>query len=126
MGQLDGKIVLITGSGAGQGRVACEIFAREGACVIGCDIDAERNEETVEILRRQGRTMTGLPGVDLTDPAQVETCVAQAAGTFGALDILYNNAGAARFGPIAEVSDEDWHATTADELDISFFVTRAA
>ena len=44
MALLDGKVALITGTAGGQGRVACEVFTREGAKVIACDIDVEGNE----------------------------------------------------------------------------------
>ncbi|MFC5651257.1 SDR family NAD(P)-dependent oxidoreductase [Paenibacillus solisilvae] len=51
MGMIDNKIVLITGTGGGLGRVAALTFAREGAKVVGCDINVDANNETVELLR---------------------------------------------------------------------------
>jgi len=126
MGLLDGKIALISGTGAGQGRVACSVFAREGALVIGCDINAERNEETVELVRREGGNMDGFAPVDLTDPIQVKAFVGKAAALHGGLDIIYNNAGAARFGSVQEMAIEDWRGTIAGELDLSYFVTKFA
>ena len=42
MGRLDGKVVLITGTGRGMGRASALLFAREGAIVAGCDLDAGR------------------------------------------------------------------------------------
>ena len=54
MGILDKKVVLITGTGGGLGRVAAQTFAREGAKVVGCDIKADANNETVELIRRAG------------------------------------------------------------------------
>lgn len=126
MGLLDGKVALITGTAAGQGRVACHIFAREGARVIGCDIHAEGNEETVAAVRAEGGEMAGFAPVDLTDPALVEAFVAKAASAFGGLDIVYNNAGAARFGPVADMAIADWSATIAGELNTSYLVTRFA
>jgi NAD(P)-dependent dehydrogenase (short-subunit alcohol dehydrogenase family) len=47
MGILDQKVVLITGTGGGLGRIASQIFAREGAKVVGSDIKADANNETV-------------------------------------------------------------------------------
>jgi NAD(P)-dependent dehydrogenase (short-subunit alcohol dehydrogenase family) len=126
MAMLEGKIALITGTAGGQGRVACGIFAREGAKVIGCDIRAPENEETVRSLREAGGEMTGFAPVDLTDPGQVERFVAAAANLYGGIDIVYNNAGAARFGPIAEMPIEDWRATISGELDSTYLVTRFA
>ena len=58
MGILDRKVVLITGTGGGLGRVAAQTFAREGAKVVGCDIKVDANNETVELVRRAGGEMT--------------------------------------------------------------------
>ena len=70
--------------------------------------------------------MTATAPVDLGDSAQAATWVDDAVARHGRIDILYNNASAARFAPIAEMSDEDWHFTIRNELDLVFFVTRAA
>ncbi|TAJ72780.1 MAG: SDR family oxidoreductase [Phenylobacterium sp.] len=126
MGLLDGKIALITGTAGGQGRVACLAFAREGAKVVGCDLQDAGNAETVRLVRAAGGEMTGFAPVDLTDPAAVERFVASAAACYGGFDIVYNNAGGPRFGPISGMSVADWRVTIAVELDTVFFVTRFA
>lgn len=126
MALLDGKIAMITGTAGGQGRVACRVFAREGAKVVGCDIRAPENEETVRSVRESGGEMTGFAPVDLTDPVQVERFVAAAAEVYGGIDVVYNNAGAARFGPIADMPIEHWRATITGELDSTYLVTRFA
>lgn len=64
--------------------------------------------------------------VDLTDPFQVEHWVEQAAACYGGVDIVYNNAFYTRFGPMPDISIEDWRATIAGELDMPFFVTKYA
>jgi NAD(P)-dependent dehydrogenase (short-subunit alcohol dehydrogenase family) len=126
MGQLQGKVALITGTAGGQGRVACQVFTREGARVIGCDLNATGNDETVRQVRAAGGDMTGFGPVDLTAPDQVERFVEEAAARYGGLDIIYNNAGGPRFSPVAEMSFGDWRATIAIELDTVFLVTRYA
>jgi NAD(P)-dependent dehydrogenase (short-subunit alcohol dehydrogenase family) len=126
MGMLDGKIALITGTAGGQGRVASRVFTREGARVIGCDLRSAENAETVRSVREAGGEMIGFAPVDLTDHTQVGRFVESAAAAYGGIDIVYNNAGAARFGPIAEMPIEDWRATIAGELDSTYFVTRYA
>jgi NAD(P)-dependent dehydrogenase (short-subunit alcohol dehydrogenase family) len=126
MAMLEGKVVLITGTAGGQGRVACNVFTREGARVIGCDIRAAENAETVRAVRATGGEMTGFAPVDLTDAGQVERFVAEAAAVYGGLDVIYNNAGAARFGPIAQMPITDWDATIAGELTSTWLVTRYA
>ncbi|MEO3748279.1 SDR family NAD(P)-dependent oxidoreductase [Plantactinospora sp. B5E13] len=126
MGTLDGKIVLITGTGGGVGRVASQLFAREGAKVVGIDIQPAGNNETVELVRGAGGEMTGIAPVDLTDPDQVRQAVEEAAAAYGGLDVVYNNAAALRFGPMPDFSVEDWRATITGELDIPFFVSKFA
>jgi len=126
MGLLTDKVVLITGTAGGQGRVACRIFTREGAKVIGCDLQVEQNEATVREIRDAGGEMTGFAPVNLTDPLQVERFVEQAARVYGGIDVVYNNAASARFGSVPDMSIEDWHATIAGELDNTYYVTKYA
>ena len=125
-GTLPGKVALITGTGGGQGRSAAIRFAAEGAKVVGCDVKEQGNEETIEVVRSAGGEMTGTAPVDLGDPGQARRWVEGAAGVHGRIDIVYNNASAARFAPLAEMSDDDWHFTVRNELDLVFYVTRAA
>ncbi|MEV7989944.1 SDR family NAD(P)-dependent oxidoreductase [Micromonospora sp. NPDC085948] len=126
MGTLDGKVVLVTGTGGGLGRVAAQIFAREGAKVVGADIQVAGNDETVELVRAAGGEMTGIAPVDLSDPEQVRTFVEEAAAVYGGLDVVYNNAAALRFGPMPDFSVEDWRYTITGELDIPYFVSKFA
>ncbi len=77
-------------------------------------------------MRAGGGEMTGFAPVDLTDPAQAGRFVAAAAEVYGGIDIVYNNAGAARFGPVASMPIEDWRATISGELDSSWYVTHCA
>jgi NAD(P)-dependent dehydrogenase (short-subunit alcohol dehydrogenase family) len=125
-GKLHGRVALITGTGGGQGRAAALRFAIEGAIVVGCDVDAATSERTVELVNTAGGTMTASAPLDLSDPDAAKTWVDSAAGEHGRIDILYNNAGACRFGLLKNLSDEDWHFTTRNEIDIVFYVTRAA
>ncbi len=126
MGRLEGKVALITGTGGGQGRAAALRFAEEGAVVIGCDVDTEASEETIALVRKAGREMTGSAPVDLGDSEQARRWVEEAAAAHGRLDVLYNNASAARFGPISDFSVEDWHFTIRNELDLVFYTTKYA
>jgi NAD(P)-dependent dehydrogenase (short-subunit alcohol dehydrogenase family) len=124
-GRLEGKVALITGTGRGQGRVAALTFAREGATVVGCDLLASA-EETVQMVRAEGGSMTSSAPVDLGDPVQAREWVDAAAREHGGFDILYNNASSPRFASIAELSDEDWRFTMRNELDLVFYTCRAA
>ncbi|MCM3625780.1 SDR family oxidoreductase [Paenibacillus glycanilyticus] len=125
-GILDNKIVLITGTGGGMGRVAALTFAREGAKVIGCDINSDANNETVELVKNAGGEMTGIAPINLTDPEQAKKLVEEAVAAYGGLDVLYNNAAMQRFGPMPDFSIDDWRITIAGELDIPFFMSKYA
>ena len=126
MGRLSGKVALITGTAGGQGRAAALAFTREGAKVVGCDIKAEAAEKTVTLVRAEGGEMTSMAPVDLSDEQQATDWVNQAAAVYGGVDILYNNAALGRIGPLMGMSTDAWHFTLRHELDVIFFVTRAA
>ncbi len=90
--RLANKVCLITGAGSGMGRVAAELFAREGARVVAVDVNAASVEETVAGVRAAGGEAVAVRA-DVTHEddcrAMVETTVRQ----YGKLDVLYNNAG---------------------------------
>ena len=126
MKRLEGKVALISGTGAGQGRTAALRFAREGATVIGCDIIESDFRETAKLLADEGLELHGSAPVDLGDPEQAQAWVESAVEHFQRIDILYNNASAARFGPMGEFSIEDWRYTMRNDLDLVFYVTHYA
>jgi NAD(P)-dependent dehydrogenase (short-subunit alcohol dehydrogenase family) len=123
---LTGKVALITGTGGGQGRAAALQFAAAGARVMGCDVKDEGNAETIRLVQEAGGEMTGRAPVDLSDPEAAKAWVDEAVEIYGAVDIVYNNASAARFASIADMSIGDWQFTMRNEVDIVFHVTRAA
>jgi NAD(P)-dependent dehydrogenase (short-subunit alcohol dehydrogenase family) len=123
---MQGRVVLITGTGGGQGREAALAFAAEGAIVVGCDVDGASHEQTMAMVRDAGGAMTGRAPVDLSDPEQAAAWVQEAAREHARIDVLYNNASASRFAPIPDMSVEDWRYTIANELDLIFFATRVA
>jgi meso-butanediol dehydrogenase / (S,S)-butanediol dehydrogenase / diacetyl reductase len=125
-GRLADKVVLISGTGGGQGRVAAQIFAREGAKVVGCDINAETAAETDEIVRSAGYEMVSVGGVDLADPEQSRAWVQRAVDDHGGIDVLYNNASLPRFAPFPEMTPEDFQFTTRNEIDVLWYATQAA
>ncbi|MRK19830.1 SDR family NAD(P)-dependent oxidoreductase [Pseudomonas sp. JG-B] len=125
-GRLEGKVALITGTGGGQGRAAALRFAREGAIVVGCDVNAVAHRETAALLHAEGLRLYGQAPVDLGDHEQARAWVEAAVTEHGAIDILYNNASAARFGKVSEFSIEDWHYTIRNEVDLLFYTTKYA
>jgi meso-butanediol dehydrogenase / (S,S)-butanediol dehydrogenase / diacetyl reductase len=125
MSRLDGKVALISGTARGMGRAAALEFAARGALVFGCDLDEAGNAETVDLVTKDGGVMASLAPVNLSSAEGARAWADVAAGRFGGVDILYNNASALRNGPLTELSDDDWHFTIKNELDIVWYSVRA-
>jgi NAD(P)-dependent dehydrogenase (short-subunit alcohol dehydrogenase family) len=126
MGRLDGKVALISGTGRGMGRAAALEFAAQGAAVFGCDLDVKASAETVGLVTAAGGQMAALGPVDLSGADGARAWVGAAVAEFGGVDVLYNNASALRNGALMDLSDDDWHFTVRNELDIVWFSVRAA
>ena len=92
MGQLDGKVALITGAGSGIGRASALVFAREGAKVAVADIVVEGGEETVRMVKEAGGEVFFIKA-DVSNAADVEAMVNTVVETYGRIDCAYNNAG---------------------------------
>jgi NAD(P)-dependent dehydrogenase (short-subunit alcohol dehydrogenase family) len=90
--RLEGKTALITGAGSGMGRVACRMFAAEGAQVIATDISRAGLDATAAEMGDLAGGALFLSG-DVANAADVESWVRQGVERFGALHVLYNNAG---------------------------------
>lgn len=90
--RLEGKVALISGAGSGMGRVAAHLFAREGARVVGVDVDEAAVRETEAAARAEGLAVRAFRA-DVSREADCRAMVAFAEETFGRLDVLYNNAG---------------------------------
>jgi len=125
MGRLNGKRALISGTGGGIGRAAALLCAREGAHVVGCDLNARASAESVSLVRADGGRMDAIAPVDLASEEGARRWVNDAVALAGGVDVLVNNASSIRFGPIDELSFADWSFTIRNELDIVFLVTRA-
>jgi NAD(P)-dependent dehydrogenase (short-subunit alcohol dehydrogenase family) len=125
-GRLSGKVCVVTGTGGSMGRATALTFAREGASVVGCDAAVEPAEETVALVEAAGGAMISLQPCVLSDPAECARLVDLAVSEFGRIDVLFNLAGRSHFGLLENVSDEDWDAARRDEVDLIFYLTRAA
>lgn len=124
--RLKDKIAIITGTGSGMGKAAALMFAREGAKVIGCDINEPRGKETLEQVRASGGKMVLLQPCDLSLEENAESLVKLALSEFGGLDVVYNNAAMAYFGWVEDMTYEMFSRNTREELDIVFHMCRAA
>jgi 2-dehydro-3-deoxy-L-rhamnonate dehydrogenase (NAD+) len=121
--ELDGKVALVTGAGAGIGEACALRLAGGGAHVAVVDLD----------LEAAGRTATTIGGAralavhaDVSDSAAVDEMVAATVRRFGRLDIAVNNAGiGGERAPIADQGDAAWRSVLSVNLDGVFFCTRA-
>jgi NAD(P)-dependent dehydrogenase (short-subunit alcohol dehydrogenase family) len=126
-GRLAGKIAFITGTGGGQGRAAAVLFAKHGASIVGCDVNPDGADETVEMVEDAGGQMLSLHPIDLSSPSDAARWIAAGIERFGGIDILYNNAAAAHMAAIdGESAPADWTFTMRNELDLLFVTVRAA
>jgi len=125
-GRLSGKVCVITGTGGSVGRAAAVAFAREGASVVGCGRNVAEAQATVEIVRGQSGTMVSLEPCQLTNPADCRALVDFAVRAYGRIDVLFNNAAKAYFNWLEDITDEEWDRDRREEVDLVFFLTRAA
>ena len=123
--RLEGKRILITGTGGGQGAAAQRLFCQHGAHVIGCDVTPGAAAATAAELSEQGFHAEG-HDVDLADPQAAKTWVETSIETLGGIDVLYNNASAPAIAPFHEMTLDQWRFTMVNELEILFTVTSAA
>jgi NAD(P)-dependent dehydrogenase (short-subunit alcohol dehydrogenase family) len=124
--RLENKVCIITGTGGSIGRAAAQRFAEEGALVVGCDTNASAGQETVELVKASGGSMISLHPADLTKKEDCKKLVELAMQVHGRIDVLFNNAAMAHFNWIEDISEEEWHLNTREEVDLVFFLTQAA
>jgi NAD(P)-dependent dehydrogenase (short-subunit alcohol dehydrogenase family) len=124
--RLKGKVALITGAGAGMGREAAVLFAGEGARVVVADIDGTAAAATVKQIESAGGQALAVSG-DVALEADVERMVRDGVARFGALHVLYNNAGVLwkdRDRSVLETDEKWWDRVMAINLKSVFWVTK--
>ena len=125
-GRLEGKVAFITGSGMGMGREATLLFAEHGARVVVSDIDAAAARETVSLVERAGGQAVATVG-DVALEADVQRMIDEGGRRFGALHVLYNNAGVLwkdRDRSVLETEERHWDRVMAINLKSVFWVTK--
>jgi len=119
--RLRNKVALITGAGSGIGRESALLFAAEGANVVAVDVNEKAAQDTVADVARAGGTATAVRA-DVSKAADCENMVRVAEKTYGALHVLFNNAGIMDSrDDTAETTDEAvWDLTMAVNLKSVF------
>ncbi|ANY08870.1 SDR family NAD(P)-dependent oxidoreductase [Pseudonocardia sp. HH130630-07] len=121
MAELDGKRVLVTGSGAGIGKAIAALFTERGARVVVSDIDTDAAEGAAAEIGA-----VGVANCDVTDEAQVQAAVARAVEILGGLDVLVNNAGIEVSSPLLQQSTDSFDRIYAVNVRGPFVAMKAA
>ena len=108
---LAGKTAIVTGAATGIGRATAQLLAERGAKVVAAGLQAEKLEETVQLIAQAGGEAIAVPA-DVSEPEAIETVAAKAREAFGGTDILVNNAAVYPLG--------HWHEMTAEQWDEVF------
>ncbi|KAF7284371.1 peroxisomal Multifunctional enzyme type 2 isoform X2 [Rhynchophorus ferrugineus] len=129
--RFDGKVVVVTGAGAGLGRAYAHLFASRGAKVVVNDLGGGRHgdgssskaaDTVVDEIKSKGGTAVA----DYHSVVDGDKLIKTALDNFGRIDILINNAGILRDKSFARISDQDWDLVHAVHLKGSFKTTQAA
>ena len=107
MQRLKGKIALITGSGAGIGENICYRFAREGATVVGMDLNGSEAERVAAAVKAEGGKACAQCG-DVSNKADCVRVVEWVKTNVGSINVLCNIAGIVEAGTLVDASEESW------------------
>jgi NAD(P)-dependent dehydrogenase (short-subunit alcohol dehydrogenase family) len=126
-GRLQGRAAIITGADSGIGRAVAIAFAREGADVLISYLNEHEDaRETARLVEAAGRKAVTVAG-DLAEPSHCRAIIEQAAGTFGKIDILVNNAAFQMTREsLEDIPDEEWDHTFQVNITAMFHLCKAA
>jgi NAD(P)-dependent dehydrogenase (short-subunit alcohol dehydrogenase family) len=116
------KTVVVTGAAGGIGSAIAGRFASEGARVVVTDVNADGAEAAAREIGGTARAFAA----DISNPEGCRAIIDNVMATEGAIDVLCNNAGVNRRGPLLALSPEDWRLSFAINVDAIFHLCRAA
>lgn len=124
-GMLQGKVALISGAASGIGRATAQLFAQAGAAVALMDISMSSGEAAANEITAAGGQAIFVQG-DVTRAADCQHAVEQTAAKFGALHILFNNAGIIRRANVVDTTEEEWDRVMAVNVKGMFLLAKYA
>jgi NAD(P)-dependent dehydrogenase (short-subunit alcohol dehydrogenase family) len=119
--KLEGRVALITGIATGLGRAGAELFAQEGAAVVGIDVNEASGRETVRRIEVAGGQAELVVG-DASDGGRVAAAVARAVDRFGKLDLLWGNAGIGLYKDVVSTTEDEWDRVMAVNLKSAYLL----
>jgi NAD(P)-dependent dehydrogenase (short-subunit alcohol dehydrogenase family) len=121
VGELDGKVAVITGAGSGMAKVASKVFVREGANVVAADVSGDEQKTATEV----GEHVMPFH-CDVSQEDQVEALFDAAVREFGRVDAMLNVAGVGIGGPMADVDMAEYDRVLDVDLRGVFLGTKHA
>jgi NAD(P)-dependent dehydrogenase (short-subunit alcohol dehydrogenase family) len=125
MGQLDGKIAIVTGGGSGIGKGIAKAFVDEGCAVVIAARNGDRLNAAARELAGDAGTVVAIP-TDVNDEDQMANLFAKTMEQFGRLDILVSNSGAFDGAPVDELTMEQWQRVLQVNVTGPFLGAREA
>src|SRR5437773_18237 len=108
MGRVQDRVVIVTGGAGGIGAAACQAIAAEGGKVVVADLDASAARTVADGIVANGGSATSVE-VDVTDRVKVRAMIQVAVETFGALNVIFNNAGMNRPRHFMDIDEENFN-----------------
>lgn len=124
--EMRGISALVTGGSKGIGYGIAEAIARAGGNVVICARNEDEVREAAAALDSLGDGRAIGVRCDMRSEDEVRSLVERTVSELGRIDVLVNNAGVGRFGPVDELSSDDWHAVIETNLNGVFYASHAA
>lgn len=123
MGELKGKVAIITGSTSGMGRDTAYYFAEEGAKVVVVGRRENRAQEVVDQIKEKGGEAIYVVA-DMLNEDDIKNVVDETLKAFGTVDILFNNAGAISYKNCLDVPYDEWQRVMKINVDAYLLMTK--
>ena len=123
---IENKVAVVTGGSRGIGFCIAGKLVQEGAFVVIGSRHQDSVQEAVKLLQQQAPGRVAGFATDVRQYQQVEQLMLRAEEQFGGVDILVNNAGIGIFGPVEQLTPEEWDAVIETNLSGCFYAIRAA